>query len=230
MINKIAVLGDSILRGVVLDEASGKYTRLAQNCVISAVKILGATADNFSRFGMTSEKGLQIAKERIVADAGYNAALICFGGNDVDHKWSDIAKNPKAQNPPNVELAQYGENMAQLVEIMRERKIEPVLLTLPPINSERYFAYFSKNIEQKDNIIDWLIDVEEIHESHRKYSQIIESVAKNLKCRIIDIRREFMLGGNYSHLLCIDGIHPNEQGHALMSRAFVDYARKYQTI
>lgn len=228
MIRKIAVLGDSILRGVVLDENSGKYVRLAQNCVISAVMKLGAVADNFSRFGMTSDKGLVIARDRIVEGAGYDAAVFCFGGNDVDHKWSEIAKDPAAISPPNVTCEDYASNMTAMVELMRARKIEPVLLTLPPISSERYFAHFSQNIENPENIITWLEDVEEIHQSHRIYSNIIVSIANKLKCRIIDIRSAFMHNGNYSHLLCMDGIHPNAKGHELMRDVFVKYALETQ--
>ena len=119
MIQRLAVLGDSILRGVVLDEASGRYVHLKESCVAGAQQQLGLSIDNFSRFGMTSEKGLQVARQRLPEQGGYDACLICFGGNDVDHCWKQVAEDPQGENPPHVACGRYIENMGQMVEDVR---------------------------------------------------------------------------------------------------------------
>ena len=57
MISKIEVWGDSILRGVVLDPETRRYSRLKEaSCVALSSRALGIPAENHARFGMTSEK------------------------------------------------------------------------------------------------------------------------------------------------------------------------------
>lgn len=225
MLHKIAILGDSILRGVVLDERTGHYVRLKDSCVQAAQARLGLDTDNFARFGMTSEKGLETAERRLPEEGGYDACLICFGGNDVDHCWRLVAENPEGENPPNVPCQRYVENMAHIVALVRSRRIEPVLITLPPIDSQRYFRFISRDIDKPDNILHWLGSVDTIYEHHKTYSESLFSLAKQLDCRIIDVRKTFFGTGDYKRLLCGDGIHPNAKGHALMRDAFVAYAQ-----
>ena len=50
VIQRLAVLGDSILRGVVLDEASGRYVHLKESCVAGAQQQRGLSIDNFFPF------------------------------------------------------------------------------------------------------------------------------------------------------------------------------------
>lgn len=228
MLRKMAVLGDSILRGVVLDENTGHYVRLKESCVKAAQQQLGLSIDNFSRFGMTSDKGLEVAERRLPQQGGYDACLICFGGNDVDHCWPRVAEDPEGENPPNVPCRQYVKNMARMVDLVRRRGMEPVLVTLPPIDSQRYFRFFSRDIPRRENILHWLGSVETIYEQHKTYSESLFSLAKQLNCRIIDVRQTFFGTGDYKRLLCGDGIHPNALGHALMKDAFIAYAQSSQ--
>ena len=218
---RIAVLGDSILRGVVLDDATGRYVRLQPGCVGLAQASLGCQVDNFARFGMTSEKGLELAAKLLHQDGGYDTCLICFGGNDVDHQWQQVAQNPQGENPPNVPCHRYAQNMKQMVELARGHGMEPLVLTLPPIDSQRYFSFFTREIPKRNNILQWLGSVEAIHESHAQYSRQLIALAKELDVRIIDIRKQFIGTGEYQQLLCADGIHPNARGHRLMGQELI---------
>ena len=67
--------------------------------------------------------------------------------------------------------AGYIENMGQMVELARQRKMEPILFTLPPIDSQRYFRFFSRGIEKWRNILQWLGSVDVIYEQHKMYSE-----------------------------------------------------------
>ena len=81
MISKIEVWGDSILRGVVLDPETRRYSRLKEaSCVALSSRALGIPAENHARFGMTSEKGRVVMEREIPAHAEGEAALIGFGG------------------------------------------------------------------------------------------------------------------------------------------------------
>lgn len=95
MISKIEVWGDSILRGVVLDPATRRYSRLKEaSCVALSSRALGIPAENHARFGMTSEKGRVVMEREIPAHAEGEAALIGFGGNDIDYDWRAVAARP----------------------------------------------------------------------------------------------------------------------------------------
>lgn len=77
MISKIEVWGDSILRGVVLDPETRRYSRLKEaSCVALSSRALGIPAENHARFGMTSEKGRVVMEREIPAHAEGEAALI----------------------------------------------------------------------------------------------------------------------------------------------------------
>lgn len=70
MISKIEVWGDSILRDVVLDPATRRYSRLKEaSCVALSSRALGIPAENHARFGMTSEKGRVVMEREIPAHA-----------------------------------------------------------------------------------------------------------------------------------------------------------------
>ncbi len=56
------------------------------------------------------------------------------------------------------------------------------------------------------------------------YSAVVEELAAKEKIPMIDIRSGFMGKKNFSNYLCADGIHPNEKGHLLISRAIREKA------
>jgi acyl-CoA thioesterase-1 len=114
-----------------------------------------------------------------------------------------------------------------MVEMIKSRKAVPVLVTIPPISSERFFKWFSRRIDKKDNILKWLKDINFIYRSQEMYSEVIRKTAIELGCVLIDIRGEFLRQRDYQKLLCADGIHPNEEGHRLMARTFVEFAESH---
>ena len=46
------------------------------------------------------------------------------------------------------------------------------------------------------------------------YTQV--SLAQKLNVRLVDIRSRMLESGCLDELMCVDGIHPNAAGHALM--------------
>lgn len=227
-IDKICVWGDSIFRGVILDNKSGRYVKLNEACCVTKVEQeLHVPIQNFSRFGMTSKRGLELMEKRITPSQSNSIAVIEFGGNDVDYKWQAISENPNMEHYPNVTLSQYKSNVIRMVQLARKNNYIPVLITLPPISSERYFTWLSKNIEQKGNILKWLGDVEQIYRSHESYSKVIKKIAGDYNCYLIDVRSAFLDKTDYSIYLCDDGIHPNEEGHSLMAQEIINYAKVF---
>ena len=56
------------------------------------------------------------------------------------------------------------------------------------------------------------------------YSLAVEDLAKREQVPLIDIRSDFLRDQCFSDYLCEDGIHPNERGHLLISKAIREKA------
>ena len=90
----------------------------------------------------------------------------------------------------------------------------------------RYYEWIGRDIEGKENILVWLGDVQQIYRSHAAYNRLVVELARQLGCRLVDLRASFLENGDYRPYLCMDGIHPNAEGHVLMERVFLRYARE----
>ena len=226
MLRKVYVWGDSIAKGIVFDAARGRYVGLRERSGFSrAAEALHVEMENHARFGMTSQRGRLALENGLQSAEPGSPVLLSFGGNDVDYDWAAISETPKERHDPHVLPEQFAENMAQMVRDARGAGLIPVLLTLPPIDSERYFSWVTRGLEKGENVLKWLGDVERIYRTHRGYSEILCQVARAVK-RAPDrrARRVSSARGDSLRRLCVDGIHPNAEGHALIGQALTEYA------
>lgn len=227
MERSIGIWGDSILKGLVLQPARTRYTLLKKDDAVSLVQQqLQIPVQNHCRIGINSKKGLEVLDQYIDTYKEGDIALLCFGGNDSDFNWKAIAETPAEEHRSQVTTEHFKNNILAMLKKIRGRKMIPVLATLPPIDSERYFQWVSRDIEKKNNILQWLGDVDRIFRYHGQYSKIISEIAKELKIRLIHLRTAFLSNENYRDLLCADGIHPNAQGHRQMAKEmmrFIEY-------
>ena len=227
MPGKIYVWGDSIAKGIVFDPQRGRYVNLREKSGFAkAAQELGVVMENNAHFGMTSEKGVQVLENGIGTAEKEKPVLLGFGGNDVDFDWAAIAETPEEQHDPHVLPEKFADNMARMVRDVRAAGLKPVLMTLPPIDSRRYYDWVTRSLDKKENVLRWLGDVEAIYRTHKSYSDLIRQVAQTLNVRLIDIRGAFERAGDLVQKLCVDGIHPNAQGHEIICGALTDYAQE----
>ena len=164
MLRKVYVWGDSIAKGIVFDAARGRYVGLRERSGFSrAAEALHVEMENHARFGMTSQRGRLALENGLQSAEPGSPVLLSFGGNDVDYDWAAISETPKERHDPHVLPEQFAENMAQMVRDARGAGLIPVLLTLPPIDSERYFSWVTRGLEKGENVLRWLGDVERIY-------------------------------------------------------------------
>lgn len=78
--DKIYVWGDSIAKGIVMDEARGRYRISKENCLTRLEKESGVEIHNFAVMGNTSAQGLERMNAGMPNEGG--VAVIEFGGND----------------------------------------------------------------------------------------------------------------------------------------------------
>ncbi len=226
MIKHIEVWGDSVLKGVIYDANRQKYKRLEQNTALDKMIEMGLDVKNNTKFGMTAPKARNLmmsALEKGMRAADTEVAIIEFGGNDCDFKWAEVSEHPEREHQPNTPLDVFKGCIADMVRVLRENGIKPILVNLPPIHSEKYFAWISRGLNPQA-ILSWLGDKELIYRHHESYSLAVMEIARNLACDLIDVRQPFLMKRDYYNYLCEDGIHPNERGHAIMNQAFSSFA------
>ncbi len=221
---KITVCGDSITKGVVFDEVKGKYTFMKNSGMNTLQAMLEAVILNVSKFGCTSEKGMSIfhKNEKHIAESEFT--ILEYGGNDCDMPWEAIAENPDGEYGANVTVEQFEENCSRMIEETRRLGSTPVLMTLPPLDAERFFNWVTslaekKNADAKANILKYLGgDVQAIYQWQQNYNAAVLRLAEKFRLQLIDIRQAFLDQDDYKDLISIDGMHPNQKGQDLIAK------------
>ncbi len=222
---KICVLGDSIAKGIVWSEERGRYTNSGYGCVDLFQEAMDLDIVNFSRFGCTLPKGFQIAQRHAEALKD-SAVFVAYGGNDSDFRWPEIAENPDADHDCNTPLPAFLSAFNALISFLKKEVSEIFVLNLPPIDADRYFAFFSKGLN-KENLLKWLGgSVKGIYAWQEMFSQQAYNIALKWDLPLIDIRTPFLARHNLPELLCSDGIHPSRAAQQLIFDTVDSYFRR----
>lgn len=250
-INSIVVYGDSILKGVVTGTSDKRFEIVDDNSLALAGKTLGLEITNKSVFGNIITKGrrtfdFDIEKGRI-AERSFDAAIIESGGNDCDHDWIAMSKDPS--NPPDhrTPLPLFIESIDYMVTKLRSFKITPVLMSCPPLVADRYYKNICIGADEKtiNNFLGG--DVFHLYRSQELYNMSITDYAHKNNVQLVDMHHAFLQaeydlsesfrtsrtagtvpvsqpcpavtdkGPQWSHLMCADGIHPNLDGYKFMA-------------
>lgn len=219
-IQSAIVWGDSLARGVVLDEERQRYTITPSPAVSIVSEALGIHIQNRSRMGMTSSDGMQMMQRDLARGLRADVAVLEFGGNDCDFCWQEISDAPKGLHLPKTSAAQYEENMRSMIAAAKEAGMEPVLINLPPVNPESYLSFLTRHGLSRENILRWLGDTFQIYRYQERYSMIVTRIAHECQCRLIDVRSAFLnVWDCTTALFCRDGIHPTAAGQKLIGDA-----------
>lgn len=215
MSNSIVVFGDSIMKGVIYDSIRGKYIYSDNSFVKKFATQTGILVDNYAKFGCTLLKGQKIIEKYLPSLTCRKYIALEFGGNDCDYFWPAVSEEPSKKHYPNTPLETFESIYSQIIDKLVEKRCRPVIFTLPPLDPQRYFSWISKGLN-KNNILKWLGDVDFIFRWQEIYSTAVKKLALSKAVPVIDVRKAFIERGDYSSLLCNDGIHPNEAGHLLI--------------
>jgi acyl-CoA thioesterase I len=217
--------GDSISKGVVYDDKKEKYIVSEESYSNLLQNTLKGVVHNASRFGNTIIRAAGKLQNDVLKK-NPDIVVIEFGGNDCDFKWEEIAQNPHGRHEPNTDFNIFGKSLKALIELLESTGIVPVLMTIPPLDADRYFKWISKNstfIGEK--ILTWLGSISKIYWWQERYNSAIISIAQETKTRWIDIRSAFLKTPDFRQFLCLDGIHPNNQGHRLIADKIMEYIK-----
>ena len=217
----LIIYGDSILKGVLLE--NGRYT-VNREWEDRLQAREGLHFTNRSRFGCTIQKALDlIRRDRARSGPWEGTALLELGGNDCDYDWAAISDRPDRAYDCKTPPERFREDYRTAIALLRKDGLCPVLITLPPIHSERYLRFICRNGLSRENILSWLGDVEAISRWQASYSRMVSELAGEESVRLVDVRSVFPSDpeglGAY---LCEDGIHPSRAGQDLIFRTICE--------
>lgn len=133
--------------------------------------------------------------------------------------WKAIAANPSDVHHPKMELVAYKALYSNNIAQTRAKGFEPVLVSLPIIDENRFFAHITKgmSMRERQNILYWLGgSVERLRNLHDLYNLALFRVAAQQCVHIIDVTSPMLANPHYSELLEADGMTLSSAGEALV--------------
>ncbi len=225
MVN-IGLFGDSILKGIQINPVNKKYYINNNIDVEILSKNYPIQIQNYSSFGCTVKKGSGLLKKRLEKNIGCDVIVMDYGGNDCDYNWKAIAENPEGNHSPNTPIELFSETYRGIIDTLKKKNILPILTTLPPLEPQRFFEWFCRDLNKK-NILMWLGNINNIYSHQESYSRAIEKIALETQVPLIDLRGAFLKSGNIKALLCEDGTHPNTSGQKIIASSFYNFVHEF---
>ena len=222
---KLVVFGDSILKGVITIPNSDKLFDVTENDSLSlAQKELGFELDNRSIYGNITSKGLVKLQKFFEKGGEADFCIIEFGSNDCDYDWNIF--KPGAELPPaseikqKVPLAEYLENLKQMVELCRSNKVTPLMMGLIPYVCDDWYQTIIKG-QNEAAILDFLGGSSEtLGKNQLIYKDAQADFVQKNNVQFLD---PWTIFEGHKELMCYDGIHPNEKGYELLSKAWIKF-------
>ena len=224
-VKTLAVWGDSILKGIVQGYGGKRFGICDDNCLKLAGDELGINVINHCYFGGTITKGKSIMMRDIEKGIECDSAIIEFGGNDCNYDWKAVCAQRDVHHEPYTPLKEFISHMQDMINLARENNIRPILMTLPPLEPNRYYKTISHGLDDA-YILQWLGDAHYLYRWQEMYSLEAAKLALKNNCFMIDMRKTFLAEHNYQRLICEDGIHPNEEGHKFMADVLIEVTRE----
>ena len=220
----VEIFGDSILKGVQLDDENMRY-HVDNNIDVNLLeKKFLLSINNFSKFGCTISKAFTAIEKRFSkGELQCDAIVLNLGGNDCDFDWKAVSERPDDEHQPNTPLDEFAKTYKKIIEFLKENGIRPIITTLPPLDAQRFFNWFCGGLPQKANVLKWLGGVEAIYRWHENYSRTIEKIAEETGTLLVDLRGAFLKHRKLEHLLCADGTHPNTAGQKIITQGFLEF-------
>lgn len=225
--NETVVLwGDSLAKGVVWNEERCRHIYAQETAAEVAGRELDIHIINRARFGYTAPQGLALMERDLENGVTADAAVIEFGGNDSNFDWAAISEHPEVEHLPNTLPHVFADTLRRMVTLLRDKGIRPILMTLPPIDAEKYFKFLVGDKLNAEHILQWLGDKQRIYRYQEMYSLLIERVARQMQCALVDLRQACLFDRDMFCLICDDGLHLTEEGQRYVGARIAELVRE----
>ena len=187
---------------------------------------LDIALDNRSRFGYTAERGLGLIKKAIAAGERPDYALVEYGGNDCNFDWPAIGRDPDYPHQPAAALADFGSHHAGNASgrLLRSGAgITPVLMSLPPVDSDKYYEYIiSKGVDRSSLLKLPRYALFPYTAIRSCIPSPYQSWPGRRSCPLLTCAPHLLecIGSPFSQLISGDGLHPTEKGYEIVARCF----------
>ena len=144
--------------------------------------------------------------------------------------WKAIASNPAAHHEPQMDLVAYKALYTNKIAQARAHGQEPVLVSLPIMDENRYFAFITRgmSMQERKNILYWLGgSVERLRNIHALYNLALFRLAASQCVHIIDITSPMLESAHFEQLLEQDGVTLSEEGQALVDNELASLVSRF---
>ncbi len=215
---KIYVFGDSIAQGVIVN-GEGRF-QLSRRGSAELLQEAGYPIINYAMDGYTIRQGLaSFRKKRLKPGA---LCVIEFGANDCELNWDAISADPGHFYDGRTPHDEFPGEVDRFILEARERGMEPVLMTPPPLMSCRYYRWICRGRNAENLLRYFHGDPEGLSRWEERYVSVLREKARQHGCRLLDLRDWMVREGDYPDFMCMDGSHPNEAGHAVIARRVME--------
>jgi hypothetical protein len=145
--------------------------------------------------------------------------LIIQPESGLQYNWQAIAANPSGQHDPVMDLVAYKAQYTNKIAQARAHGQEPVLVSLPIMDENRYFAFITRgmSMQERKNLLYWLGGkTERLRNIHALYNLSLFRLAAQQCVHIIDITSPMLASAHYEQLLEQDGVTLSPEGQQLV--------------
>ena len=217
------IYGDSLLKATMPDEQFHYHFHLPE--VMERYSGRQTEVVNRSKMGATVRTGQALLEHDLRRGMLADYALIAYGGNDSDFDWDAVQAHPQESHLPRTTLADFKEILLCMIRELRERGVQPVLMTLPPIDAQRYLDFLCREGRSRERILDWLGDTQRIYRHQELYSDTVARLAYETGTPLIGVREMFLDEKRLPKLIAADGIHMTMEGYGKLFDTLADWLR-----
>ena len=137
----------------------------------------------------------------------------------LSYDWKAIASNPSGKHEPQMDIVAYKALYINKIAQARARGMEPVLVSLPIIDEDRYFASITRgmSMQERKNVLYWLGGTtERLRNIHALYNLALFRLASQQCVHLVDITSPMLAYAEYRELLEPDGVTLSPAGEALL--------------
>ena len=145
--------------------------------------------------------------------------LIIQPESGLQYNWQEIAANPSGQHEPVMDLVAYKAQYTNRIAQARAHGQEPVLVSLPIMDENRYFAFITRgmSMQERKNLLYWLGGkTERLRNIHALYNLSLFRLAAQQCVHILDITSPMLASAHYEQLLEQDGVTLSLEGKQLV--------------
>lgn len=137
----------------------------------------------------------------------------------LQYDWNAISLDPSGHHEPHMDLVAYKALYINKIAQARACGQEPVLVSLPIMDENRYFAFITRgmSMQQRQNILYWLGgSTGRLRNIHALYNLSLFRLAATQCVHIIDITSPMLASAHYEQLLEQDGVTLSEKGQEVV--------------